>query len=172
MRIGGTGTLMPTSVNTKILHYIVYPSGTLDAVYNEHGRQIASLRETLRALRVSELDVTALGELDWPHAADRVVRERIRHGCPVHHRSALLEIFAACDVESIGTLQSERNIAQILQGMGVKVVTVLLLVGSDNSLYLLADRLAIELEKLGHKATYQTVRRVLQEREFATLAPT
>ena len=158
-------------MDTKILHYIVYPSGTLDAVCDEHGWQIAPIKETLRALRVPESDITTLGELDWSHAADRIARERIRRGCPVHHRSVLLEVFAAFEVDSGKIQQSERRLAQALQMLGIKLVVVLSLVASENSLDLLADRLALELEKLDHRVTYQTVRQVLQQREFATLIP-
>lgn len=158
-------------MDPKILHFIVCPSGTLDAVYEEHGWQIAALGKTLRTLGVSESDVADLSELDWSYAADRVARERIRCGWPVHRQNVLLEMLTAYTDVNYDILQIERNLVQALERVGVKPAVAMSLLAGRNCIYLLADRLALELERLGHKAEHQTARLMRQQGGIAMLAP-
>lgn len=158
-------------MDPKILHFIVYPPGTLDAVYEEHRWQITLLGKTLRALGVSELDVVDLSELGWSYVADRVARERVQQGWPVHRQNVLLEMLTAYTDVSYDILQIERNLVQALEKMGVKPVVAMSLLAGKNCIHLLADRLALELERLGHKAECQTARLMRQQGGIAMLAP-
>ena len=148
----------PTPVETIVLHYIVHPFNTLNAVYNEHRRRTVALRATLQALEVSDSEITSLDELGWQYMTDRIARERIRLGCPVHHQNVLRKIFAAYEDDNGEIYQSERNLADALQSYGVKLEVILAFVANKNCIYLLADRLALELEKLGRKAECQSVK--------------
>ena len=140
-------------------------------MYEEHGWKIASLGATLQTLGVSESEVADLSESGWSYVADRVARERVRLGWPVHRQNVLLEILAAHMDVSYDLLQIERNLVRTLIGMGVNPAVVNSLRAAEKYIYLLADRLAIELEKLGHKAECQTAQQTRQHDEVAALAP-
>ena len=169
-KIVNTGAQTPIPVDPKILHFIVCTPGTLDAVYEEHMWETALLGKTLRALGIPESEVADLSELDWSYAADRIARERVRRGRPVHRQNVILEIITAYIDVSYDIPQIERNLVQVLEKMGVKPAVVMSLRDGRDFIYMLADRLALELEQLGHRAEYQTARQMRQG-GLAVLAP-
>ena len=158
-------------MDTKTLHLIIYPSCTLDAVYVEHWWKPALLGKTLRTLGVSESDTADLSELDWSYAADRIARERVQQGWPVHRQNVLLEMLTAYTDVSYDILQIERNLVQALEKLGVEPAVTMWLLAGKNCIYLLADRLALELERLGHKADCQTAVQMRHHKKIAALAP-
>ena len=146
----------------------IYPFHTLEAVYSGHGRRKAALKRTLQTLEVTAWEIRALEILGWRHMADRVARERARQELSVHTWGSVMEVLRAC-TDRGGTGSCFRNMIMALRSLSVDLLTIDHLVRHSERMVMLADRVALEVERLGKKAEYQAILQARQQGAYATL---
>ena len=163
---------------------LVHPVQTLAAIWQEHGQSEQRLALSLYSLGVTDKVMAELWKqantLDperWMGLADHLATSRRRVGEPVHDYPVLNEVLRAC-TDPGETCPQEHNLAMALRGAKLPPDEVHHIRESGRKagdFYLLADRLAMALEKTGQVASYDAVRELrggtASQGEFATIAP-
>ena len=153
-----------------------HPLLTLESIWREHEQQEERLALSLYALGESNQAVAQLWrqadtrEPDrWHGLADRLAMVRRINGEPIHEYPVLAEVLRAC-TDPGESAPSLHNLSMVLRAANVSMVEVDDL-QKKNDPWLIADRLALALEKNNRPATPDMVRELRGQGPFATAVP-